>query len=164
GCAGEGWMLVLHTVPGRFTQQGTSISPAQLVRIDGKGQSEVLREVSGTEYFYSKRQKIFIEQPLGKRAMAAASGDRVFLGASDDPRVQVLSSNGKVVGSFDTHFAKRAAVAGDLLEAVTLRIYTEPSEVTREVLRAAIIQTPIRQADLLYDEMVADREGYLWLR
>lgn len=163
-CPADGSLLMLHTLPARFVAQGTSTPEAQLVRIDSAGHTDVVRTFAGTEYFYSKRDKIFVEQPLGRLAMATAYGNTVFAGNSGQRGLEMVGPTGALKGHITLGITSRTAVASDLLEAVTLRIYREPSETTRERLRRVIVQTPLRSAELLYDALKSDAEGNLWLR
>lgn len=163
-CPGDGSLLLFHTLPGELTEPGPIASRAQLVRLHASGRSEVLREFSETEFFNSTRDKIFVEQPLGKEALAAAAGDRLFIGNSQEPLVEVVTPGGTTAARIDTRLPRRPAVASDLLKAIALRVYREPSPKTREVVRRALVQTPLRPAQLVYDVILADRERNVWLR
>lgn len=163
-CFADGSLVFLQPVSANFAKPGISLSRAQLVRVDSAGASRVLRVVGETEYYYSARDKIFVEQPLGKAAMAV-SGEREFVaGVSDQETIDLLDLGGNLVRRIDTHLTKRSAVVGDLLEALTLRIYREPSEKTREILRSALVQSPLRPEELLYDQMLTDPHGNIWLK
>lgn len=163
-CPRDSSLVLFGTLPRRFEEHGTTLSKAQLVRVDPTGRAEILHEFAGTQYFRSRRDKSYVEQPLGRLAMASAIADDLFIGASDEPTIEVIGPNGETRRRIDVALPKRRAAVSDLLKAVTLRIYREPSLPTRERLRKAILQAPITSTELIYDALVADHDGNVWLR
>lgn len=163
-CPRDSSLVLFHTLPRKFEEHGTTLSKAQVVRIDPTGRAEILREFAGTEYFRSVREKSYVEQPLGRLAMASAVADDLLIGASDELTIEVIGPRGERRRRIDITLPKRRAAVSDLLTAVTLRIYREPSLSTRERLRKAILQAPITSTELIYDALVADHDGNVWLR
>lgn len=163
-CPRDSSLVLFQALPRKFEEHGTTLSKAQLVRVDLTGRAEILREFAGTQYFRSLRDKSYVEQPLGRVAMASAVADDLFVGASDEPTIEVIGPNGEKRRRIGIRLPKRRATVGDLLTAVTLRIYREPSLPTRERLRKAILQAPITSTELIYDALVADHDGNVWLR
>lgn len=163
-CPIDGSVVVLHPLPAHLIDPGVSFTTAQLVVVDPSGATRVLREFGKTEYFHAARDRVFIEQPLGRLAMAAAAGGRFFLGDSNEEAIDIVDQSGSAVGRFDTHLTPRAANIGDVLQAITSRLYSEASPGNRDVLRTAIVQAPLQASRPLYDAMIADAAGNIWLR
>lgn len=163
-CRADGAIAVIHTLPDQFSKAGITTVPVRLIRIlaDGNTEGDVLP--ANAEYYYSTRGKSYVEQPLGQQAVIAALGDEIVVGQSDRASIDIVDFAGRARGRIVAPLQPRVATASDLLEAVTLRIYEEASPSTRDVLRATIIQTPLRAAEVAYDAAVPDRLGNLWLR
>jgi hypothetical protein len=163
-CDDDG-MLFFAPYPSKpFTTEGILSARASLVRLGTHGERTVLGAFTATEFFFSKKDKTFIEQPLGDLAFGVGLGEEVLIGASGNSWIDVVDTKGRTKRRFNSGLTPRPAVAGDLLEALTLRIYKEPSTSVRQRDRKTIVQTPLLRAELLYDALLADKQGNAWLR
>jgi hypothetical protein len=165
-CPSDDALLLFQPQPAKVpTGTGVRRSDAHLVRLrrSRKG-TDTLRTVRGTEYFFSERTRSFVEQPLGTIALASFAAPYLFVGSGGDTSIEVIDVNGKRLRELSVDLENRSATVGDVVWAVTMRLYQEPSLTTREIIRTTLPQAPVRDSVPRYDALLIDTEGHLWLR
>lgn len=165
-CAGRDTLIALRDQPTTVPpQRGEVRVPAVLVRISARGTAvDTLGRYPGASFFFSKKHPAYMDLPLGPATMAAVGVRRIFVGTSDRPVVDVLSFDGRAIGTIAIDQPARPVSREQRRAALQARVALEPLARTRGVIERIAPELPQPAVLPFFRDLVADDEDNVWVR
>jgi hypothetical protein len=135
-----------------------------LVLIRATGQVDTLDVGHVQEYYASRRVPAFIDVPLGRSTLAAASGRLIYLADSHDGQVAVFDTTGRRVSTFELKLDRRPVSREQWRRAVNERLDAHPYASTRAFLDTTLQEIEPRSLTPRIAEIQADARDQLWVK
>ena len=165
-CAGTDTLVALRDQPSTVPpERGELRVPALLARVSAQGTAtDTIATYRGAMFFFSRRTTGYVDVPLGPATMAAVGADRVFVGTSDRPIIEVRSFDGAKVDTIAVDSTARPITRAQRRAALRARIAQEPLARTRTIIERLAPELPQPETLPFFRELVADAAGNLWVR